>query len=402
MYAELRGHENAFSEDKGSVGFSPLLPGASFVSVIPLVMGLTVMGSASPDVEAHAEALGLDIAKMDTTWNLIRRQASFQWVNQDPTLSAFVPTTHVNTSGLTNPPVRTTPLPSNVTMGCNRSARLVGAAALTLASGADMCDPSTSSEICGNVTTADYCCALAQTFVLPILVLILGLFPTVSPFPMQLLPSTSCRLDATILRCLPAIELMGWDRYGCRYPSRSSPAVGAWFFNGATTACSGHGCCYLKKVGSPDTFTKPDPNFSAGYGPAAFDDWCAYSGKFNTADACPAPGGTSCSCGSYAVIGKTVGWELGWAAFRHDFVRLTVLHRWLGQAAHVEQTTLFGESYEYSCIKEGEAEGFAPAVGPKTPRGAGCWGDPGNGVQIGWFLWGEALAKAAVARAQPN
>lgn len=68
----------------------------------------------------------------------------------------------------------------------------------------------------------------------------------------------------------------------------------------------------------------------------------------------------------------------------------------LGQAAHVEQTTLFGESYFYDCIRAGEASGFSPPFSPKNPRGAGCWGDPGNGVQIGWFLWGEALARAAV------
>jgi hypothetical protein len=35
-------------------------------------------------------------------------------------------------------------------------------------------------------------------------------------------------------------------------------------------------------------------------------------------------------------------------------------------------------------------------ISAKTPRGDGCWGDPGNGVQIGWFLWGEALARKAV------
>ena len=61
----------------------------------------------------------------------------------------------------------------------------------------------------------------------------------------------------------------------------------------------------------------------------------------------------------------------------------------------MEQTTLFGESYVYGCIKSGEEHGFAP-LNAKNPRGAGCWGDPGNGVQIGWFLWGEALARKAV------
>ena len=58
-------------------------------------------------------------------------------------------------------------------------------------------------------------------------------------------------------------------------------------------------------------------------------------------------------------------------------------------------TTLFAESYGYACIQQGEAHGFKP-LNAANPRGSGCWGDPGNGVQIGWFLWGEALAREAV------
>ena len=179
-------------------------------------------------------------------------------------------------------------------------------------------------------------------------------------------------------------------------------ACAAWFFNGASTDCSGHGCCYIKSSAQPDTVTPPSPRFAAGVGPGASsngdDGVCAYTGSFQSpaAKACPAPGGRTCPCPSYAAIGKGIGWELGWAAFRGHYTRLISLHRWLGQAAHVEQTTLFGESYVYDCIKQGEAEGFAPPLTPAHPRGAGCWGDPGNGVQIGWFLWGEALARAAV------
>ena len=37
---------------------------------------------------------------------------------------------------------------------------------------------------------------------------------------------------------------------------------------------------------------------------------------------------------------------------------LAEFNRWLGQAAHVEQTTLFGESYVYDCIRNGEQNGF--------------------------------------------
>ena len=65
-------------------------------------------------------------------------------------------------------------------------------------------------------------------------------------------------------------------------------------------------------------------------------------------------------------------------------------------AAHVEQTTIFGESYIYECMKNGEAHGFSPKIDKDHPRGANCWGDPGDGVQIGWFLWGEAIARVSV------
>jgi hypothetical protein len=63
------------------------------------------------------------------------------------------------------------------------------------------------------------------------------------------------------------------------------------------------------------------------------------------------------------LVGKGIGWELGWLAHKRAFTRLIALHRWLGQAAHVEQTTLFGESYEYDCIRHGEAHGFKTYVG---------------------------------------
>jgi hypothetical protein len=108
--------------------------------------------------------------------------------------------------------------------------------------------------------------------------------------------------------------------------------------------------------------------------------------------------GKTCACPSFSVIGKGIGWELGYAALRKQYTRLIVLHRWLGAAAHVEMTSIFGESYVYDCIKTGEQHGFSP-MNKSNPRGSGCWGDPGNGVQIGWFLWGEALARKAVGLA---
>eukprot|EP00656_Telonema_subtile_P039076 TRINITY_DN44217_c0_g1_i1.p1 TRINITY_DN44217_c0_g1~~TRINITY_DN44217_c0_g1_i1.p1 ORF type:complete len:295 (-),score=39.81 TRINITY_DN44217_c0_g1_i1:91-975(-) len=234
VYAELRGHPNGFSEDKDAVGYSPLLWGLSYENIVPVVIGLSGMNrSASPEQMA---ALGVDTQKLDNTWETYRQLGQFQWVNQQPELSAFLPTTHVNASGLSSPPVSA--------VGTNSS-------------------------------------------------------------------------------------------------------------------------------------------------------WCAYSGNWARSDACPAYGSQTCACAQFAVIGKSLGWELGWAAHRQWYTRLIVLHRWLGAAAHVEITQLFGESYDYSCIKQGERTGFE-AMNATNPRGSGCWGDPGNGVQIGWFLWGEALARAAV------
>ena len=66
-----------------------------------------------------------------------------------------------------------------------------------------------------------------------------------------------------------------------------------------------------------------------------------------------AQGGKTCPCPSTAVIGKGIGWELGWLAHKRAYTRLISLHRWLGQASHIEQTTLFGESYDYDCIRNG-------------------------------------------------
>ena len=89
MYAELRGHENAFNEDKGEVGWSPLLWGMSYENIVPAVIGLTVIGrdkgnsnssssssskdntpAATGDVtgDASLAGLGLDAGKLDATW----------------------------------------------------------------------------------------------------------------------------------------------------------------------------------------------------------------------------------------------------------------------------------------------------------------------------------------------
>ena len=46
-----------------------------------------------------------------------------------------------------------------------------------------------------------------------------------------------------------------------------------------------------------------------------------------------------------------------------------------------------GEDMDYDCIKALEA---GKRVMPSDGR---CWGDAGNGVQIGWFVWGEAFMR---------
>lgn len=83
-----------------------------------------------------------------------------------------------------------------------------------------------------------------------------------------------------------------------------------------------------------------------------------------------------------AVIGKGLGWELAAAAFRGRWARVTTLVRWLGAAA--ANHTLFGESYDYDCLRT---------------HSTGCYGDMGNGEQTGWFLWGVAVAKKLAAAA---
>ena len=43
IYAELRGHPNDFHEDKGEVGYSPLLWGLSYENIVPQVSTNSVM-----------------------------------------------------------------------------------------------------------------------------------------------------------------------------------------------------------------------------------------------------------------------------------------------------------------------------------------------------------------------
>merc|ERR1712072_613622 len=85
-------------------------------------------------------------------------------------------------------------------------------------------------------------------------------------------------------------------------------------------------------------------------------------------------------------MGFQAGWTFGWPTYRKQWTRLIALSRWLGAAHHVEHESLVGEWIDYDCIKAFE-QGVAP---PRDPR---CWGDVGNGVQIGWFVWSQAVLR---------
>ena len=105
------------------------------------------------------------------------------------------------------------------------------------------------------------------------------------------------------------------------------------------------------------------------------DAWC-YTVSWPFGGSCK-PG---CPCPARVVIGKGLGWEIGWQAHRERWTRLIAITRWLGAAHHVEKQPLYGEDMDYDCLKALE-EG--KTVAPSNGR---CWGDAGNGVQIGWFV----------------
>jgi hypothetical protein len=237
------------------VGYSPLLWGLSYENVVPVVMGMSGMDpvlsaarstrrgarvesdEAARDEAARMASLGLNLTKLDSTWAAIRRVGSFQWANQDPAHTAFMPTTHVNASGWTDPPppmsLPPTPAPPQPTL-CDAQHWLKGRDALTLGHGHDACAPRNGDTACANISTAASCCA------------------------------------------------------GCK---QHSHICASWFWNGATDDCSGHGCCYFKSNADNDPVTPPSDLFAAGYGshhPSPGQHWCAYSGVFSTPDACPA------------------------------------------------------------------------------------------------------------------
>ena len=85
------------------------------------------------------------------------------------------------------------------------------------------------------------------------------------------------------------------------------------------------------------------------------------------------------------VIGMGNGWEIGWAAHRERWTRLIALHRWLGAAHHVDKQPLYAEMLDYDCIRALEM-GQEAAPWARDVSNDRCWGDPGNGVQVGWFV----------------
>jgi hypothetical protein len=165
------------------------------------------------------------------------------------------------------------------------------------------------------------------------------------------------------------------------------PVCVAWFYRGDTREC------VFKLDAGPDHVTAPQGFFASGYSihwtPSQNkiknknkDPWCqTVSWPF---------GGTchpDCPCPARVVIGKGLGWETGWAAHRGRWTRLIAITRWLGTAHHVEKQPLFGEDLDYDCLRAVE---HGTEVAPSNGR---CWGDAGNGVQIGWWVWGQALMR---------
>jgi hypothetical protein len=105
------------------------------------------------------------------------------------------------------------------------------------------------------------------------------------------------------------------------------------------------------------------------------DAWC-YTVSWPFGGSCK-PG---CPCPARVVIGKGLGWEIGWQAHRERWTRLIAITRWLGAAHHVEKQPLYGEDMDYDCLKAFEKGKTVP------PSNGRCWGDAGNGVQIGWCV----------------
>ena len=86
---------------------------------------------------------------------------------------------------------------------------------------------------------------------------------------------------------------------------------------------------------------------------------------------------TTHSDGDRAVITKGLGWQFAWAAYTGDARQLLTLSRWIGFAAGNVNLTLPAESYGYDCMRLHQQS---------------CYGDPGNGEQAGWLVFGISRA----------
>ena len=97
----------------------------------------------------------------------------------------------------------------------------------------------------------------------------------------------------------------------------------------------------------------------------------------------------------FAVIGKGLGWELGWAAATKDWQRITALYRWLDavagdvpvhcKAAPCSPTSseMLGESYFYDRYLADQWYMY--------------FADLGNAEQASWWLWGTDLVQKALS-----
>jgi hypothetical protein len=125
--------------------------------------------------------------------------------------------------------------------------RLVGKKALELGSGLDLCDPRNPSNACNKIATAASCCSAC------------GSLPQQQQ---QQQPPDDLSHGAEHQH--GQLPLFGAAQ--SRSHGVDEKACGAWFWNGNTTLCGGHGCCYLKRSAVPDKVTPPNQLFAAGVG----------------------------------------------------------------------------------------------------------------------------------------
>lgn len=90
-----------------------------------------------------------------------------------------------------------------------------------------------------------------------------------------------------------------------------------------------------------------------------------------------------------AAIGKGFGWELLYAAHRGDWQRVVALERFVGDWTYAigqPKKFFFGESYWYNRYLD-------------SPSGhtSSYESDPGNGEQVCWYVFGQAVVRRMLA-----